>query len=78
MRASVSSRCWSRRYGPVPGRFPVQHGGELLGELLVWLRGGRLAGLEYAWVTDTAPTGMPEPEDVFVELADDASTDETP
>lgn len=57
------------RDGPVPGRFPVQHGGEILGELMIWLKDGRLSGLEYAWVTDTAPAGMPEPEDVVVESA---------
>lgn len=57
------------RDGPVPGRFPVQHGGQLLGEIMVWLKAGRLAGLEYAWVTDTAPTGMPAPEDVLMQSA---------
>lgn len=54
------------RDGPLPGRFPVTHDGEIVGEILVWLEDGRLAGLEYAWVTDDAPTGMPDPADVDI------------
>jgi len=50
--------------GPVPGRFPVTHAGELVGEVIVWVKGGRLAGLEYAWLTDVAPSGMPDANDV--------------
>jgi hypothetical protein len=57
------------RDGPLPGRFPVTHDGEIVGEVLVWLEDGRQAGLEYAWVTDDAPTGMPNPADVDVEGA---------
>lgn len=57
------------RDGPLPGRFPVTHDGEIVGEMLVWVEDGRLAGLEYAWVTDDAPTGMPDPADVDVEGA---------
>lgn len=57
------------RDGPLPGRFPVRHGGHLVGEILVWLEGGRLAGLEYAWVTSEAPHGMPDATEVDVEVA---------
>lgn len=46
--------------GPVPGRFPVHQAGELVGELIVWTKGGRLSALEFAWITDTAPTQMPD------------------
>ncbi|WP_153340788.1 hypothetical protein [Nocardia aurantia] len=34
--------------------------GEYLGEVLVWIEDGALAGLEYAWVTDDMPTRLPE------------------
>ena len=57
------------RDGPLPGRFTVTHDEEIVGEILVWLEDGRLAGLEYAWVTDDAPTGMPEPADVDIDGA---------
>lgn len=50
--------------GPVPGRFTVRDSGALVGELLVWVKNGRLSGLEFAWVTDAAPVGMPDPDDV--------------
>ena len=50
--------------GPVPGRFPVVHSDEITGEILVWVRSGRLTGLEYAWVTDDSPDAIPLAEDV--------------
>ena len=34
-------------------------GGELLGEILIWVREGYLSALEYAWYTDDAPCEMP-------------------
>lgn len=34
--------------------------GEYAGELLLWLKDGRLCALEYAWVTDEPPTGLPD------------------
>lgn len=52
--------------GPLPGRFPVRQRGRLVGEILVWLKGGRLTGLEYAWVTPEAPHGMPDATEVEV------------
>jgi hypothetical protein len=53
--------------GPAPGRFPVRHGDQIAGEVIVWLKDGRLAGLEYAWFTDSTPSRMPDPDDVDVE-----------
>lgn len=50
--------------GPAPGRFAVRQAHDVVGEVLVWVKGGRLSALEYAWVTDAAPEGMPDPEDV--------------
>lgn len=52
--------------GPLPGFFAVVHRDEYLGELLVWMKEGVLSGLEYAWVTDEAPSGMPHAEDLTV------------
>ena len=57
------------RDGPLPGRFPVRQGGHLVGEILVWLEDGRLAGLEYAWATPEAPHGMPDAAEVEVDDA---------
>jgi hypothetical protein len=33
--------------------------GNYVGELLVWLSGGRLSSLEFAWVTDEMPLSLP-------------------
>lgn len=38
--------------------------GQPIGELLVWVRGGRFTGLERPWWTDEAPDRWPAPEDV--------------
>ena len=47
--------------GPLfPVRAYVTDGDDPLGELLLWLSGGRLASVEYAWVTDEPPTGLPD------------------
>jgi hypothetical protein len=56
--------------GQCPGVFLVKGAsGETIGEVLVWLKGGRLVGLEHAWVTEVAPAGMPS--------ADSVTTDES-
>jgi hypothetical protein len=34
--------------------------GEYLGEVLVWVGGGYLSAIEYAWVTDEAPDRLPD------------------
>ncbi|MEU9202714.1 hypothetical protein [Streptomyces sp. NPDC048332] len=36
--------------------------GQYIGELLVWVEDGALAGLEYAWITDEMPTALPPVE----------------
>ncbi|GGW73195.1 hypothetical protein GCM10010503_58360 [Streptomyces lucensis JCM 4490] len=63
--------------GPAP-RAPIADGvlpatgtvtdasGGLSGELLVWVGDGRLSALELTWYGDTAPTELPDPEDVGV------------
>lgn len=52
--------------GPLPVRAFVQNGPEYRGEILVWVRGGRLSGLEYAWVTDDPPTRWPRPDELEI------------
>ena len=52
--------------GPLAGRFPVTNNGTIVGEILVWLEDGRISGLEYAWVSDEAPSGLPVANDVEV------------
>src|SRR5215471_17166134 len=47
--------------GPAPVAAQViDADGEYLGELLVWITGGRLSALEYSWVTDEPPDRLPE------------------
>jgi hypothetical protein len=46
--------------GPIPTRALVQPPDrEPIGELLVWVTAGYLSGLEFAWVTEDMPTGLP-------------------
>lgn len=47
---------------PVPQ--VVDADGRATGELLVWVRDGRLTGLERPWWTDEAPTDWPAPSDL--------------
>jgi hypothetical protein len=47
--------------GPVPVAAQVfDDAGDYLGELLVWISGGRISGLEYSWITDEPPDRLPE------------------
>lgn len=51
--------------GPLPVRaVVVREGGQLVGELLVWVRDGRLVGLEQAWFTDEPPERWPLAEEL--------------
>lgn len=52
--------------GPVPVEALVHNDANLTGELLVWVRAGRLIGLEQAWYTDAPPTTWPTIEDVRI------------
>jgi hypothetical protein len=52
--------------GPLPVRAFVSNAQEYRGEILVWVLGGRLSGLEYAWVTDDPPTRWPRPDEIEV------------
>ncbi|MFD4863507.1 hypothetical protein [Streptomyces atratus] len=49
--------------GLVPvGAHVLDELGEYVGELLVWIEDGMLAGLEYAWITDEMPAALPTVE----------------
>ena len=51
--------------GPLPGRAIVRDAaGDLVGEILVWMKDGYLSALEFAWVTDEPPTTWPSPEHI--------------
>ena len=52
--------------GPAPGSALVYECEQLVGELLVWIRDGRLIGLEQAWYTDDPPQSWPPPEMVRI------------
>jgi hypothetical protein len=58
------------------GKAPVEDGetsvgsevrdraGNYVGEILVWVEGGYLSALEYAWVTDESPARLPDVADM--------------
>lgn len=50
--------------GPLPGRIMVVTAGELTGEIVVWIRSGRLSAMEHSWFTDEPPAGWPEPSEL--------------
>ena len=51
--------------GPAPGFAGVfGEDGAPIGTLLVWVKGGYLSALEYAWVTDEPPVQLPKAEQV--------------
>lgn len=55
--------------GPIPVRIFVAdpQEGTYRGELLVWIKHGYLSAIEYAWVTEDTPSGLPEPESLTFE-----------
>ena len=40
--------------------------GAYIGELILWIGNGKLAGLEYAWVTDSPPVRLPQVSQIRV------------
>jgi hypothetical protein len=47
--------------GEIPAGSEVRDAaGEYLGEVLIWVGGGYLSAVEYAWVTDEPPTRLPD------------------
>jgi hypothetical protein len=56
--------------GPIPIEANVyDEAGEYVGEFLVWVENGRLSALEYATISDEAPTELPDPAQVTVTAA---------
>ncbi|MFJ2407468.1 hypothetical protein ACIOUE_39975 [Streptomyces xanthochromogenes] len=57
--------------GPVPVTATVQGlpGDELPleGEILIWVAGGYISGIEYAWYGDEMPTKLPEPQRIIID-----------
>jgi hypothetical protein len=56
-----------------PGVAPVEatvvdETGELVGEILVWTDGGRLASIEYAWYGSDAPAALPSTKNVTIRV----------
>ncbi|MDB4872815.1 MAG: hypothetical protein JWL97_3819 [Gemmatimonadales bacterium] len=43
--------------------------GRYLGELILWITGGRISALEYAWITDAPPTCLPNVGNIHVAAA---------
>lgn len=52
--------------GPVPVSALVVHSAQVVGELLLWIRNGRVIGLEQAWYTDDPPLTWPSPSQVRI------------
>lgn len=53
--------------GPVPLSMMVSNSaGDSIGELLVWVEHGYLAGLEFAWWTDDIPGELPDSDRIKV------------
>ncbi|MEN0083822.1 MAG: hypothetical protein AAGC66_03545 [Leifsonia sp.] len=52
--------------GPLPLEATVTQHGEAIGELLLWVDGGFLNTLEFAWWSDDVPTELPTTEAVVV------------
>ncbi|MET8536922.1 hypothetical protein ACFRCW_33135 [Streptomyces sp. NPDC056653] len=64
MRGRTAARS-AQREGHIPvDAEVVNEAGQYVGELLVWVHHGALAGLEYAWVTDEMPTALPAVESI--------------
>lgn len=53
--------------GPTPGRALIYANGEIVSEVMVWIRDGRFIGLEQPWYTDNPPTTWPRSEQVQAE-----------
>jgi hypothetical protein len=52
--------------GPFPSRAVVPSRAEYQGEVIIWISGGRVSGIEYVWVTDTVPTRWPRPDEMEI------------
>lgn len=55
-----------RADGPLPVDAEVFDNDQSLGELLIWVRGGKLDLLEFAWWSDDRPAMLPAPSSIRV------------
>ena len=69
LEVPVGSQGCDSADGPLPVSPSVVRGGLLVGELLVWVKDGRLIGLEQPWFTDEPPTTWPSVEELVFERA---------
>jgi hypothetical protein len=66
VRPSNAARTCPLPDGPFPARSFVPNQTSYRGEVIIWLTGGHLSGLEYAWITDEPPTRWPHPDEMEV------------
>lgn len=67
LRSSHTAPASAFADGPIPLSMVVANSaGDLIGELLVWVERGYLAGLEFAWWTEHAPSELPDSNRVRV------------
>jgi len=52
--------------GPFPAQAFVPNSADYQGEVIIWLTGGHISGLEYAWVSDDPPTRWPRADEMEV------------
>jgi hypothetical protein len=52
--------------GPFPAHAFVPSSAEYQGEVIIWITDGHISGLEYAWVSDDAPTRWPQADEMGV------------
>ncbi|WP_454789956.1 hypothetical protein [Mycolicibacterium lutetiense] len=52
--------------GPFPGRAFVPNSVDYRGEVILWMKDGKISGLEYAWITDEPPTRWPHPDEMQI------------
>jgi hypothetical protein len=54
--------------GPFPAQAFVPNSAEYEGEVIIWITGGHVSGLEYAWVSDNPPTRWPRADEMQIVL----------
>lgn len=50
----------------MPARAFVANAQKYQSEVIIWVTGGYLSGLEYAWITDHPPQRWPMPTDLEI------------
>jgi len=54
--------------GPFPAQAFVPNSAEYEGEVIIWITGGHVSGLGYAWVSDNPPTRWPRADEMQIVL----------